>query len=206
MKIVSILFLSLFFTCGIRAQELSEGLKKIKDICLLVRQGVTQKDKYTIMESIDELHSLRWTEFIRFKTIEPSEESSLKGHLQFTPAFLDSLLLYQFDFNLVPSDLHAMRRPGSMDFHYIHKALAPRATGIYQIKGGGEMELLVVAEQKGLIQVSIEDNVNNLRLHDGSDTGKEACELVWKMEKPAEFQIKIENKTDMPISFIIVSN
>lgn len=100
--------------------------------------------------------TVRITDFDRFSVTDGSNEVGLNKHLLYRPEFIDSLIVYDISFanNYIEKPL-LLR--ASYDCKLVHRALAPHSKGTYSSKGSGKRELLVVAENGGIVNLYVND-------------------------------------------------
>lgn len=138
-----------------------------RNFCLKVREGVELKNVQTLKECIAEWtgdintiiyqnDTVRITDFDRFSVTDGSNEVGLNKHLLYRPEFIDSLIVYDISFanNYIEKPL-LLR--ASYDCKLVHRALAPHSKGTYSSKGSGKRELLVVAENGGIVNLYVND-------------------------------------------------
>lgn len=215
--LMSILFLHFFVGISF-AQEsvLSKKMTTYRDFCLKVREGVEKKDVQILKECIAEWmgknntiifqnDTIQILDYDRFYTIDGSAEADLKGHLQYYPEFVDSLIVY--DISLANNYIERpLSLRGSYDCKLIHRALTPHSKAVYSSKGSGKRELLVVAENGGTVNLYVSDEKNGIKVSDASPTGKAAAWVCWNMDRFGSYIITVENTSDKTISFVIASN
>lgn len=205
---ISIIVCICFFPIAIHGQEykLSKEMETFRNICLKLREGMEKKDVNLLNDCISAYNELDLADFDRFKSVDASNEIPIKGHLLFTPDYVDSLLLYDMNLAAINVDAPTMLRAAPYDCKLTHRALAPYSKGVYSTKGSGERELLVVVENGGTVNLSVNDETNHIQVEDITPQGKESAWVCWKMERFGTYIITIENTSDQAVSFVIVAN
>ena len=215
--LISMLYLLTFLTtCFSQTATLSKKMATYRNFCLKVREGVELKNVQTLKECIAEWtgdintiiyqnDTVRITDFDRFSVTDGSNEVGLNKHLLYRPEFIDSLIVYDIGFanNYIEKPL-LLR--ASYDCKLVHRALAPHSKGTYSSKGSGKRELLVVAENGGIVNLYVNDEKNGIHVSDTSPQGKAAAWVCWEMDSFGIYTITVENTSDKEISFVITSN
>lgn len=145
-----------------------------------------------------------------FDKLDTTHEVSLEGHFKFLPAEVDNWIVNKCEpVELVEASL---LRPIGGNCEYAIRALKPQSKAIYSTHGADGLEMFVVAESGGKVNLSVHvaeedifgEIVKETDLKDVVDGGREYSQLVWKMDYYGTIKITVENTTDKDISFILV--
>ena len=189
----------------VSAQSMSSKMQETEKACMHIKTAMAEKSAEKMMVAMEMLSEIPLKD-LNLIPLNTEHQVSLKGHLQFNTTFLDSLLLHNLDFSLVQIEESFKMRGGEGALRCTHYAVAPQSSVCYQMKAQGEQELLVIPEDKGLINLYVKDTANDILLEDVAAEGKQVCKLKWNIDKVSSLEIRIENKSDIPVSFIVVSN
>lgn len=184
---------------------LSKELADFRDASLKLRESVARKDAEGVNAAVSAYAGLRLTSFDRFKVVDGSQEVPLEGHLVFTPEFADSLLINDLDLAATTIDeAHQLR--DFYDCKLVNRAIAPGGKVVYETRGAGRQELLVIAEEGGMLNLYVDGGPDGVKVQDASATGKPVAWVVWKMARLGAYTITIENKSPRAVSFVLAGN
>lgn len=147
-----------------------------------------------------------------FNKLDTTQEASLVGHFKFLPAEVDNWIVNKCE----PVELAeaCLVRPIGGNCEYVVRALKPNGKATYSSRGADKLEIFVVAESGGKVNLSVHvaeedifgEIVKETDLKDVVDGGREYSQLVWKMDYYGTIKITVKNTTDKEISFILVKN
>lgn len=224
MKTILLTFILAFIAhTSITAQEVSfsKEMESFYEYCIEVRNGVQQKDISRLEKCI-----IDWDgeNILKYKNIEMElstlddivsvdtiGKTEIGGHLQFSPAFVDSLVAYGSKLDNFPNIEQCMKdftdetdlvRGGTYDCAFTHIAIKPGKEVILSLAACGECELFVISENGTKIASSIilEDSKKPI-LKNTSD----ASRYKWEM-KNGRYSLSIKNPSKQNVSVIIASN
>lgn len=219
--IISLYLILLFSTCAwAQAEALSPKMELFKEYCLNVRNAVAGHDLDTLEDCLKEFNqktymasggdfvyrgeTIALTPFSHFYPVDTLAAAPLESHLKFDPAYIDTLLAT--DLQPIALQSPTLLRSSSYDCMYTHQAIKAHGRCVYRSKGSGPKELFVVAENGGLVNLTVRDKKNQTETKDETPTGKPAAEVTWNMARFGEYEIEIANMSDKDISVIVVTN
>lgn len=204
MRNVFIIWL-VFVAGNVMGQTMSPMMTQTEQACLCIRNAVMEKSADKLMTGMEMIGEIPF-KTLTLAPVNTKHQVPLKGHLLFNTAFLDSLLLHNFDFSLIQVEGAFKMRGGEGSLRCAHQAVAAQNSVSYSVMAQGVQELMVIAEDKGFINLYVNDVANGKLLEDKAEGGKQVCRLKWNVEKVSNLEIKIENISEVPISFIVLSN
>ena len=194
------------------SQELSAEMASYAAICLKARNAVQQRDSSAVGETITLYDEFFMRHAVANLDITGGEsEELLAGHLQFEPAFLDTLLTRGLDLSVMPAERMGSgeRGPATMSpsLYCADRVVPAKSKQTYRMTGTGHMELCVVAERQQSIFVTArcDGGMAEAGSHCArGDDGVAAC--TWDMTEAGEISITIENPSDEDLSCLIITN
>lgn len=180
-------------------------LDNAEKACLHIRAAVAERSTPKVMQGMEMLEVIPFRN-LTLKPVDTADAAPIRGHLQFTVAYLDSLLLHDLDMGLIQIDKPELMRGTKGTLRCTHRAVAPGGSVTYSMSATGWQDFLVVPEDGGFVNLYVDDKANNRRLADESPEGKDCCRLSWMLDKPGELHVTVKNTTQHTVSFIIVSN
>lgn len=155
---------------------------------------------------------INYTPFGSLQKNDADQEATLDGHFKFLPADVDTLIANNCE-PVAIAEAHQLRA-GENHCEYLVSALQAKGKASYSTRGSGRIEMFVMPENGGKVNLSIHSIERNYKkevtgettLSDAAPEGKDAAQLVWEMSRNGEIEFTIENTTDAEISFIVVKN
>lgn len=210
--------------------ELSSIMSAFKDYCLRAANAAANCDvddlaacienwepgeydsegntiKAEILNYNDE--EITYINFGQLDCINCTQESIVGMHFGFMPQAVDSWITNHCEPTLV-ADAHALRAgEDAVELEFAVRALQPKGKATYTTDGTGDIEMFVVAEKGGNINLSIHSiekpdrngNIKETTLADNS--GAQSAQLAWSMYRNGTIEFTVENTSDKEISFII---
>lgn len=204
MRTIIILILAAAFNAA-GAQTVDEMLDKAEQACMQIRSAVDERSTQGVMQGMEMLEVIAFRN-LTLKPVNTDGSAPIRGHLQYTMQYLDSLLLHDLDMGLIQIDGPIVMRGNRAPLRCTHRAVAPGASVTYAMEAQGQQALLVVPENGGRVNLYVDEKASGRRLADESPEGKESCRLSWTVEKPSALNVTVENKSAKAVSFIVVSN
>lgn len=200
-----IFLLALVQAVAVYAQASGDRVGKAADVCLSLRKAVAERSADKVMQGIERIGEIPFSS-LDLRPVDVDDEVSLRGHLQYSVEYLDSLLLYNLDMGLVPIEEASFMRAPSGALLCSHHAVAAGGSVTYSMSSAGVQSLLVVTEPGGMVNLYVYDTANDRKLSDAAQAGKETCRLDWNVGNKSVLNITVENKLPRDVSFIIISN
>lgn len=199
---------------------LSPKMELFKEYCLNVRQGVETRDIGLLEDCLKDFNLERYYadgDFVykgeeiaittdgRLTRVDSLSTAPVAygNHLKFDPAYVDTLVatdLQPVAFN-PPTALRS-----TYDCMVSHQVIPAGGRSVFASKGSGKKEMFVVAENGGAVNLTVSNPKNQVKVSDGSPTGKPAPQVIWQMPRFSDYTVEVENKSDRDISVIIVVN
>lgn len=222
-KIIALVLDIILFSGIVSAQDsirLSHKMELFKEYCIRVSNAAAQCDVDELIDCIsqwepaskpmDEYERFRYRNILlKCKTLEMMDnditgDTSVLGHNLFMPQYVDSLIVNKCEpMEIMPPEL--LRGVG--DLLYAIRAVKKRSKVSYTVYDcGGNVEIFVVAEKGGMINLYVTDEETSHTYSDVTPTGRSYAQLKWNMPLSGDITVTIENVSDIPISFIIVRN
>lgn len=189
------------------AATLSGTMLRFANACILADEGVCMRNSDKVQASVDSLMDIKLAvlKSPRFHCEEKADTVSLANHIVFNAEFLDSLLLSGFAFNDVRISPPELLRDDDMpDVGYKNVALSPNGSATFVYKGSGNRELLVIPERGVPLNVTLNDETNNVHQTTSVSNGK--AYLAWNMPKFSSYKFTIHNPSDKTVSLVIGIN
>lgn len=172
--------------------------------CQRMEQLVEESDRYRFL--------YKGNEIILSPNMTLTEESensvvSTKGHLLFQPDFIDSVLV-ECSMPDIIGELTVMRG-GESNCFITHHMLDAHAIGKYSYIGSGDMQLFAVADNGGLVKLTVSSGSGAKETFKYQDTATEkhpAAVLHWLMQSEGKVCVTVENISDHPVRFVLASN
>lgn len=222
-KITALFFLVFAFVLNASAQtsQLCTEMNAFYEYCQDVRNGVQAQNIMALEKCIndwDGKNQLKYngvemnlTTLEDVVSIDTLGQTDVKGHLQFAPAFVDSLIAYGVRLEHFPNIEESMKdyamvpdndRGGEYDCAYSHVGIKAGQQVTLSIPGCGDCELFLMSENGAKITASIALEPDNKVLL--SKTSDAPC-FKWKMEY-GRYTVTIQNPTNKNIGVVIASN
>ena len=213
--------------------ELSKPMIAFKSYCLEVRNAVQQRDLNALIECIrdwqpaDTIDNKIIPETFYynnvhivygllgdFTCVDSLPEIPLGKHLKFLPFDVDNMITNDFVSVEINSASLLRDKKKKSNCKYAIRTLPPKEKRTYKTFGANDIEMFVVAENGGLINMyvhALERNfemeiVNETFLSDTAPEGKPYAQLKWNMYYSGDIEVTVENMTDNEVSFILVRN
>lgn len=192
------------------------SIQEVVNACINLRDAVANNDTTSILQSAQELKSLRLSDFSSLRCIDGSV-ASLNGHLVFDENFANSIITNREAFQRadeINRETEAIRGQNP-DGSISTKSCLVKAKGstTYTFRAKGYQELAVVAEAGGLVTMKI--HVTNSagldeRHDDTKDVTKGQSYRKTSFNLPANkanlVELEVINCVDKDISFVVISN
>lgn len=211
---VTVVVILMMWSYTASALELSDKIETYKQICLDTRTAIEELDGKGVREcqarylSYGEQYDVAELDLRLID--EEKQELPLDGHIAFNEAFLDSLIKYDMDYSLIGYDEHSPWRAAPSlegnDIYVSDKVIPANGEVGYAYTGVGNMELVVVAERREDIVLTIESNGEKVELESTGEKG--LIEYQWQLSSPygEVVVITIANRGDRDLSCTLISN
>lgn len=152
---------------------------------------------------------INYIQFGMLERVDTSQEAITGIHFQFIPAAVDTVIVNQCE----PVELafaHILRA-GEKHLEFAVRALKAKGKATYATHGAGQIEMFVVAENGGKINLSIhsvEKNYNGTIITNetnlSDNSGAQTAQLTWHMNRNGRIEFTVENVDEKETSFIVV--
>ena len=222
--ILSVLPFSIF------AQDLSPKMAAFKDFCVRTANAAVKCDVDELALCIENWEpaetdgggkvikeekfvynneEIKYIEFGSIENEDTANEEILGMHFGFTPYAVDNWITNKCEV-VALADANMLRGDES-NLEYTVRALKAHSKAVYSTRGSGNIEVFVVAENGGKVNLSIhaveKDRSGNVKETDLTDnSGAQTAQLKWSMDRNGKIEFTVENVGDKEISFILVKS
>ena len=220
--IQTLIVISVLFPNIVMAQDsvsLSPKMELFKEYCLRVSKAAANCDVDELIDCISQWEpDVKGKEQFKYRntllnctpmaydTIDKSGETSIYGHNQFMPEYVDSLIVNK----CMPMEIVApplLRSRNVFECAYLVQTIKPHGKVSYLVFDcADDIELFVVSENGGMLNLYVKDEENSHTYSDTSPDGKPCVQLKWNMYYSGDIEVTIENLSENAISFIMVMN
>ena len=152
---------------------------------------------------------IKYIEFSNIENEDVANEVIVGMHFGFTPYAVDNWITNKCEV-VALADAN-MLRGDENNVEYVVRALKANSKATYSTRGSGDIEMFVVAENGGKVNLSIHavekdrsGNVNETNLSDNA--AAQTAQLKWTMNRNGKIEFTVENAGDKEISFIIAKS
>ena len=201
--------------------RLSSKMEMFKEYCRRVANGFEQRNVDELIDCIsqwmmpkngkEECFVYRDT-LLRCKPMDIEDEDfdsviMPEGHLLFMPAYIDTLIINDFE-SINTFSVVSLCRGENYDCMYAIRALAAHDKASYIVYDCAKItELFVIPEFGGMINLYVEDKENSHSYSDTAPDGKMYAQLKWDIPiLSGKITVTVENVSNKEISFILVRN
>lgn len=228
-KTVFILLILSVMPLSIFAQELSPKMAAFKDFCIRTANAAAVCDVDDLAACIDNWEAgeydgngneikpehfvynneeIKISPFSNVNDDDVTDEVIVGMHFGFTPAAVDSWITNKCE-AMTLADANMMRGD-EIEMEYAVRALKANSKATYSTRGSGALEMFVVAEKGGKVNLAVhaieKDRSGNVlnETNISDNTAAQLAQLIWTMDRNGKIEFTVENVSDKEISFIIV--
>lgn len=183
----------------------SDKLQNYIEACNLMKQGIEKQDKPILYSSMDLFDRLDIVSIPDTSIRAIDDKNALRPTLFFIPEFIDELILHNFE--LAKLDEASLLRNNSVsaDISVSHHGIKAEKSMLLEIEGNSHMEILIVSSGNAAPQIEVKDKNNGKIIGNYSSSGSSSW-IIWDMDNPGWFELKISNMDKSDETFVIAIN